>query len=82
MTPIDPTLNQQAIILMSKSGFLTVAEVALQLRLHPTTVYRWLKRGDLPAFKIGDNWRVSSEALELWILDRRRDQSPVFKSAP
>jgi excisionase family DNA binding protein len=63
------------------ADFLTVAEVALLLRLHPTTIYRWVKRGELPGFKVGDNWRISSKALDLWILQRCRDQSPISKSA-
>jgi excisionase family DNA binding protein len=60
---------------MKKLGeVLTVAEVAVLLRLHPTTIYRLVKRGDLPGFKVGDNWRISSNALENWLLDGRRDQ--------
>jgi excisionase family DNA binding protein len=66
---------------MKKIGeILTVAEVAILLRLHPTTIYRLVKRGELPGFKIGDNWRISSDALEFWILQQRRDQLPVSKT--
>ena len=46
---------------------LTIGEVAEMLRIHPTTVYRLLKRGDIPGFKIGGNWRVSVNALDRWI---------------
>jgi excisionase family DNA binding protein len=46
---------------------LTIGEVAEMLRVHPTTVYRLLKRGDIPGFKIGGNWRVSVDALNHWI---------------
>ena len=46
---------------------LTIGEVAEMLRVHPTTVYRLLKRGDIPGFKIGGNWRVSVNALDRWI---------------
>ena len=46
---------------------LTIGEVAEMLRVHPTTVYRLLKRGDIPGFKIGGNWRVSVNALERWM---------------
>ena len=46
---------------------LTIGEVAEMLRVHPTTVYRLLKRGDIPGFKIGGNWRVSVNALDSWI---------------
>jgi excisionase family DNA binding protein len=46
---------------------LTIGEVAEMLRVHPTTVYRLLKRGDIPGFKIGGNWRVSVIALDRWM---------------
>ena len=46
---------------------LTIGEVAEMLRVHPTTVYRLLKRGDIPGFKIGGNWRVSVNALDRWL---------------
>jgi len=46
---------------------LTITEVAEVLRLHPTTIYRLVKRGDLPAFKIGGSWRVSSASLDQWL---------------
>ena len=46
---------------------LTIGEVAEMLRIHPTTVYRLLKRGDIPGFKIGGNWRVSISALDQWM---------------
>jgi excisionase family DNA binding protein len=46
---------------------LTIGEVAEMLRVHPTTVYRLLKRGDIPGFKIGGNWRVSVNAFDRWM---------------
>jgi excisionase family DNA binding protein len=46
---------------------LTIGEVAELLRVHPMTVYRLLKRGDIPGFKIGGNWRVSVNALDRWM---------------
>jgi excisionase family DNA binding protein len=66
---------------MTKLGeILTVAEVAGLLRLHPTTIYRLVKRGDLPGFKIGDNWRISSDALELWLSERSRERFSASKT--
>jgi excisionase family DNA binding protein len=46
---------------------LTTAEVAEMLRVHPSTIYRLLKRGELPGFRIGDCWRISMETLEMWL---------------
>jgi len=46
---------------------LTVAEVAEILRVHSTTIYRLVKRGDLPGFKLGGNWRINRASLDLWL---------------
>ncbi len=43
---------------------LTVQEVAAMLRTTPATVYAWCRAGKLPAFKIGQQWRIRSKALE------------------
>jgi excisionase family DNA binding protein len=49
-------------------GVLTISEVAEILRMHPTTIYRLVKRGELPGFKIGGNWRINRASLDLWLL--------------
>ena len=44
---------------------LTVDEVAARLRLNPQTVRRWIRRGTLPATKIGrKEWRIKADDLE------------------
>jgi excisionase family DNA binding protein len=43
---------------------LTVQEVAALLRTTPATVYAWCRAGKLPAFKIGQQWRIRARALE------------------
>ena len=48
-------------------GVLTINEVADILRLHPTTIYRLVKRGELPGFKIGGNWRINRASLDVWL---------------
>jgi excisionase family DNA binding protein len=45
---------------------ITVRELSNYLRVHPTTVYRLLKNGKLPAFKVGSDWRFNVEAIDLW----------------
>lgn len=45
---------------------MTVREVAKYLRVHPTTIYRLLKRRQIPAFQIGSDWRFSIEQLDKW----------------
>ncbi len=42
---------------------LTAAEVADQLRVSTMTVYRLIRRGDLPAVRVGRNYRVREQDL-------------------
>jgi excisionase family DNA binding protein len=46
---------------------MTVREVADLLQISPLTVYRLAKTKGLPAFRVGKNWRFSSEAVEKWM---------------
>ncbi|MGQ9779807.1 MAG: helix-turn-helix domain-containing protein [Bacillota bacterium] len=38
-------------------------EAAAYLRQHPQTVYKLLRRGELPGRKIGRSWRISRQSL-------------------
>lgn len=45
---------------------MTIRELSEFLRVHPTTIYRLLRQGRLPGFRVGSNWRFSREAIERW----------------
>ena len=45
---------------------LTVNELADYLRVHRSTIYRLLKKGQLPGFKIGSDWRFNVEVIDEW----------------
>ncbi|MGH8011892.1 MAG: helix-turn-helix domain-containing protein [Candidatus Binataceae bacterium] len=45
---------------------LTLEEVASYLRVHPSTIYRLLKKKQLPAFKVGSDWRFNLESIDRW----------------
>ncbi len=47
---------------------LTVNELAEYLRVHRSTIYRLLKKGQLPGFKIGSDWRFNVEVIDDWRL--------------
>ena len=49
---------------------LTIAEVAEYLKLHELTVRRLAREGELPAFKVGRQWRIKRDLLESWIKER------------
>jgi excisionase family DNA binding protein len=46
---------------------LTSAEVAARLRLSRRTIWRWCRSGQLPAAKVGHQWRVAQRDLEDFI---------------
>jgi excisionase family DNA binding protein len=71
---------------------LTVQEVSAYLRVHPSTIYRMLKKNQLPAFRVGSDWRFTVEAIDKWRAevetgnqrpadDNRRDQTHEHQSS-
>ena len=52
---------------------MTVDEVCEYLRVHPTTIYRLIKQGMIPAFRVGGRWRFNVEDIEHWSHDRGPD---------
>ena len=55
----------------SKSAFLTTEEVLVCLKVNPRTIYRLIKTGELPAIRIGRQWRFRRADLDDWI-DRQQ----------
>ena len=50
--------------------YLSIHDVAKHFGVTPTTVYRLAQKGQLPGFKIGNQWRFSHTMLELWVADQ------------
>jgi excisionase family DNA binding protein len=44
--------------------FLTTEEVLQYLNVNLRTVYRWLKAGQLPAIRVGRQWRFRQSDLD------------------
>lgn len=60
------------------SEVMTVEEMAVYLRLHPLTVRAMARRGDLPVFKVGRQWRAKRDQLDVWI--KRQSMENVNRS--
>ncbi len=54
----------------SVSPIMSVEEVAAYLNLHPLTVRRLARDGEIPAFKVGRQWRIKRTLLDKWIEQR------------
>jgi excisionase family DNA binding protein len=48
----------------------TVQDLAPYLKVHPSTVYRLLKAGKLPAFRVGSAWRFNLEEIDSLRVER------------
>ena len=54
---------------MKSREIMTVPEVAEYLRCHESSIYRMLKNKQLPAFKVGADWRFNRSQIDQWMLD-------------
>ncbi|MCF7908157.1 MAG: helix-turn-helix domain-containing protein [Candidatus Omnitrophica bacterium] len=65
MKPKNPKQKQ-----FEYSGIMNPKEAAKYLGLHPITVYRLTKKGQLPGFKLGGQWRFKKDLLDSWIANK------------
>ena len=56
----------------SLGALLTVQEVASHLRVDEKTVRRWIKARELPAIRLGRQWRVREADLVRFLTNRWR----------
>ena len=56
---------------------LTLKEAAQMLRIHWSTAYRLVKRGEIPAFRIGSDYRLSRQQLETWMKERTNASTQI-----
>jgi excisionase family DNA binding protein len=49
---------------------LTLSEAANLLQVSTRTLQRMIRNGDLPAFKVGGQWRVRETQLRQWVESR------------
>ena len=54
----------------SESRFVTVAEVAGQLRVSNMTVYRLIQAGQLPAVRVGRSYRIRETDVDRYLADQ------------
>ncbi|HKU51941.1 MAG TPA: helix-turn-helix domain-containing protein [Nitrospira sp.] len=55
-----------------KTDLMTATETCRYLKITQRTLYRYLRSRQIPAFKLGKEWRFVRSDLEQWIRDRTR----------
>ena len=53
------------------ASLLTVAEVASAMRISTMTVYRLIKSGELPAIRVGKNYRIRESDMDRYLEQRQ-----------
>ena len=49
---------------------MTAPEVCEYLRIAKPTLYRYVRIGDIPGFKLGKDWRFRRESVDQWVKER------------
>ena len=52
---------------IAPAAFLTMDDVLGYLRVTSRTIYRLIKAGDLPAVRVGRQWRFRQSDLDAWL---------------
>ncbi len=55
---------------------MTVKDLSEYLHCNQSTIYRLLKRGELPAFKVGSDWRFMTAEIRNWCRRRMSGVKP------
>jgi excisionase family DNA binding protein len=55
---------------MSSDPFLTTEEAVDYLQVNVRTIYRMVKRSEIPAFRVGRQWRFRKRDIEAWLAKR------------
>ena len=62
--------EQPSIRKRERTQIMTLKEVAKYLGLHPISIYRLIKTTDIPAMKIGGQWRFKKDILDNWLTNQ------------
>jgi excisionase family DNA binding protein len=64
-----PIFEEKEHVVATDPEILTVKEISELLRVHPTTVYKLLKGGRIPSFRVGGDWRFRKDRIEIWMAE-------------
>ena len=54
---------------------MTVHELAEYLQCNKSTIYKLIRSGKIPAFKVGSDWRFMRDRIEQWL--ERQHRNPL-----
>lgn len=54
---------------------LNMQEACQFLRIAKPTLYKYIRTGEIPAFKMGRVWRFHKASLEDWVMERMKEHT-------
>lgn len=61
---------------------LTVKQVAEFLQMDERTIYKLAKQGDIPSFKVSNQWRFLKKDIESWVEQKKSEVMGKNRKAP
>jgi excisionase family DNA binding protein len=52
---------------------LTVKEICDLLQVHHSTVYKLVRQGKIPSFRVGTDWRFRKDVIKRWMAEQCMD---------
>lgn len=63
-----------AFSVMESREVMNVRQASQYLGISPDTLYRYITEGEIPAFKLGNRWKLRKTILDRW-MERKMNQS-------
>jgi excisionase family DNA binding protein len=54
-------------MLTEKEKWSSIEEIAQHIQVHRDTIRIWIKKGEIPAHKIGKQWRFKISEIDEWV---------------
>jgi excisionase family DNA binding protein len=57
-----------------------VKDVCDLLQVHPSTLYKLVRQGSIPSFRVGIDWRFRRDVIERWTIEQSMNAQRVRKA--
>jgi excisionase family DNA binding protein len=58
---------------MAADEVLTMKEICDLLQVNQSTLYKLVRRGSIPGFRVGSDWRFRRDVIERWMVELSMD---------
>jgi excisionase family DNA binding protein len=65
-----------AFLVSESREVMNVRQASQYLGISPDTLYRYITEGEIPAFKLGNRWKLRKTILDRW-MERKMSQAAV-----